>query len=158
MTHGQFFARVYAPALLLAGAGIGAVLANSVDNQALSQDFWKETLKIVSLSAIPLAVLAMRAPFAAGGQWRRNSAIAVITAFAVVVSVVGVCLNQIAPFQSRDATPATPADWKVWAVCIGTGLTVAALALGVVLAFFVKEKETAPLEPPQETPSSAARA
>ena len=107
----------------------------------------------MSLSAIPLAVLAMRAPFAAGEEWRRNSAIGVIIAFAVVASVVSVCLHQIAPFLGSGAVPATPPDWKVWVVSVGTGLTLASLALGVVLAFFVKDKEVAPLEPlPKPSP------
>jgi hypothetical protein len=52
-----------------------------------------------------------------------------------------VALRRAAPFHANKA--------EVFAlVCIGTGLTIAVLALGVVLAFFVKDKEVEPIEPP----------
>jgi hypothetical protein len=108
----------------------GAALAWSVKDQAIDSDFWKQILTVVGLSALPIVVVAMRVPAYATAKWRRLSAIAVLLAFALVLVVVGISMYEIARVASQ------PGDASLFVACIGTGLILAAVAAGVVVAFF----------------------
>jgi hypothetical protein len=132
-----FFSRVYAPSLLVFGAFLGVVLGWTLKGHTVTSDFWKQLGTIAGVATVPVVVLGMRGPaFAAGREWQLESAVGVVAGFSVVTGTLGICLFETAQYTVKDATPATPSTALLLIACAGTGITLAALALGVVLSFF----------------------
>jgi len=123
-------------AMLLIGAIGGIVLASSVHGQKLDTGFWSQIITVTGVSALPLVAIAIRAPASALARWRTSSAIAVGVSFVLVLAIVGVCLDEIAPYIGKDAEPSTPSDGHVYFACTGMGVVLAAVASGVVADFF----------------------
>jgi asparagine N-glycosylation enzyme membrane subunit Stt3 len=134
--HGKWFARVYVPVLALAGGVGGWILADSIDHQSVASDFWSQILTIVGLSALPIVVVAMRVPAYATPRWRAIAAVAVLAAFAIVLVVFAIAMHQVAQVVPEGEPPPQPSDASLYVACIGTGLILAAVACGVVIAFF----------------------
>ena len=134
--HGKWFAVFYAPALAMAGAAGGWLLANSVDDQSVASDFWSQILTIVGLSALPIVVVAIRVPAYATPRWRAIATVAVFAAFVIVLIVFAISMHQLAQVVPEGQAPPQPSDASLYGACIGTGLILAAVALGVVIAFF----------------------
>jgi len=83
----------------------------------------------------------VRVPAYATAGWRKASAIAVLVAFALVLVVVGISMHEIARVvpegMSQDGnSQQQPSDFVLYVGCIGTGLVLASVAAGVVVAFF----------------------
>jgi hypothetical protein len=100
------------------------------------QRLWSQLLTIVGLSALPIVVVAMRVPAYATAEWRTISAVAVFAAFVIVLTVVGISIHQIAQVVPQNQASPQPSDAALYVACIGTGLILAAVACGVVIAFF----------------------
>jgi hypothetical protein len=150
-SHGAWFAVIYVPVLAAMGALGGWLLADSVKDQAIASDFWKQILTTVGLSALPIVVVAMRVPAYATAKWRALSAIAVLLAFALVLIVFAISMHEIARVVPEGESPPQPDDASLFAACIGTGLILTAVVTGVVVAFF---EEFGSMEPQQDTATS----
>jgi hypothetical protein len=141
--NGRIFAFVFVPAMLVLGGVLGFVFAVHTDHQPVSADLWKQLLTIAAITALPLVVIGMRAPAYHSHLWRWITAIAVIVAFLIVMTVIGICLYEIATARPATAPGSTPAaapenvnGTRLRIACAGTGVILAALACGVVLEFF----------------------
>lgn len=139
----------YSVLVLLAAAVAGFVLKAQVDDQTLTADFWKETLKIATLAAVPVIFVAMRGPFMARARkWRAISAFAVFVALLVVLAVATVCLANLGPAvpkgaDGEDLPLPPPSTLELYIATIGVAVTIAAPALSVVITFLVGAKQAA---------------
>jgi hypothetical protein len=86
----------------------------------------------------------MRAPSYATEGWRQISTAAIVLAFFVVLAIVGSCMHELARVVPAGQTPDPPSAVALFTTCIGTGIILAAVACGVVIAFF---QESGSMEP-----------
>jgi hypothetical protein len=78
----------------------------------------------------------MRPSSYATGGWRQVSTAAIMPAFLVVLAIVGVCTHELARVVPEGWSPEPPAVVGLFVTCIGTGVILAAVACGVVIALF----------------------
>ncbi len=108
-------------------------------------------MTIDGLSALPHVVVAMRAPSYATEGWREVSTAAIVFAFLLVLAIVGVCMHELARVVPAGGSPDPPGVVGLFVTCVGTGVILAAVACGVVIAFF---QESGSMEPqPGERPA-----
>ena len=149
--HGRFFATRFVPAMLAIGGGAGVILALSLRGEPIASAFWSQAMTIVGLSALPLVVVAMRAPSYATEGWRQLSTAAIVLAFLVVLAIVGACMHELARVVPEGRPPEPPAVGALLVTCVGIGVILAAVACGVVIAFFQESGSMEPL--PGERPA-----
>jgi len=154
--HGRFFATKFVPVMLAIGVGAGVSLGLSLRGEPVASAFWSQVMTIVGLSALPLVVVAMRAPSYATERWRQVSTAAIVLAFLVVLAIVGVCMHELARVVPDGRAPEPPGVVGLFVTCIGTGVILAAVACGVVIAFFQESGSMEPL--PGERPAVKANA
>jgi hypothetical protein len=109
----------------------GIALATNLDQtQVVQQSYWSELLKVAGVSALPLVAVAVRLPRASKKtNWEKPARILVFIAFPVALLTIGICLYEVA---TTDKNGVDPGDFLVWVSAIGTGLILAAVAIGVM--------------------------
>jgi hypothetical protein len=98
------------------------------DGTTVMQSYWSELLKVAGVSALPLVAIAVRIPRAGSGTgWQPLARGLVFIAFPVAIGTIAICLNRVG-VTPKDG--ANPPDALLYLTGAGTGLILAAVALG----------------------------
>lgn len=139
------------------GPVVGVILASSLEDDTLLPAYWTNLLTVQGVAALPLVAIAALASRglvkepkeSQSVRWARFVLLVTTLAVVIAVSVIAMCLQQIAltPMTGRVAE-----DFVLYATAIGATSTICAIGAGLLGVALDKIDEPVVSQPPPSPP------